>query len=132
MSKAPRLVLIADDEPTIGQLLDRIMRPLGIATIVVDNGADAIAAARQHAAELSAAFIDIQMPRINGLVVAQDIHQHLPQLPIVLMSAGIPPNLAANAALPALAGFLQKPFSLDTVRMLLAQLGLAGAPPSTP
>ena len=131
MSQAPRLVLIADDEPEIGRLLARIMRPLGVATVVVTNGSDAIAAAHQHAAELAAAFIDIQMPDINGVVVAQNLLQILPQLPIVLMSAGLPPNLASNVAQPALAGFLQKPFSIDTIRTLLVQMGLAN-PPAPP
>lgn len=129
MSKAPRLVLIADDDSDIGRLLARIMRLLDITPIVVANGTDAIAAAHQQAADLAAAFIDIQMPDINGVVVAQNIRQLLPQLPIVLMSAGIPAHLAATVAQLGLAGFLQKPFSIDTVRSLLTQLGLTGASP---
>lgn len=132
MSKAPRLVLIADDEPDIGRLLARIMRPLDITPVVVANGTDALAAAQQYAAELAAAFIDIQMPDINGVVVAQTIRQQLPHVAIVLMSAGIPAHLSPSVAQLSLAGFLQKPFSLDTVRTLLAQLGLSGAPPQAP
>jgi DNA-binding NtrC family response regulator len=124
MPGAPRLVLIADDDGDIGRLLARIMRPHGITTIVVVNGTDAIAAAQRHATELAAAFLDIQMPDITGVDVAIAIQHLIPQLPIVLMSAGIPAHLATSISQLPLAVFLQKPFQIDSVRTLLAQLGL--------
>jgi two-component system cell cycle sensor histidine kinase/response regulator CckA len=129
MPPAPRTVLIADDERDIGILLARIMRPLGLTPIVVMNGADAIAAARHHAHELAAAFLDIQMPDMTGVDAAIAIQKLLPQLPIVLMSGGVPAHLASNIAQLRLAGFLQKPFRIDDVRTLLTQLGLTGTTP---
>ncbi len=129
MPGAPRLVLIADDDGDIGRLLARIMRLLGITTIVVVNGTDAIVAAQRHATELAAAFLDIQMPDITGVDVAIAIQPLMPQLPIVLMSAGIPAHLAASITQLRLAGFLQKPFQIDSVRTLVAQLGLTGPTP---
>jgi two-component system, cell cycle sensor histidine kinase and response regulator CckA len=129
MPPAPRVVLIADDERDIGILLARIMRPLGLTPIVVANGADGIDAARHHAHELAAAFLDIQMPGITGIDAAIAIQKLLPQLPIVLMSGGIPAHLASNIAQLSLAGFLQKPFGIDDVRTLLTQLGLTGTMP---
>jgi CheY-like chemotaxis protein len=129
MPPAPRIVLIADDERDIGILLVRIMRPLGFTPIVVMNGLDAITAARHHAHELAAAFLDIQMPGITGIDAAIAIQKLLPQLPIVLMSGGIPAHLASNIAQLRLAGFLQKPFGIDDVRTFLTQLGLTGTTP---
>src|SRR6266496_1662018 len=129
MPPAPRTVLIADDERDIGNVLARIMRPLGLTPLVVLNGADAIDAAHQHAHELAAAFLDIQMPVMTGIDAAIAIQKLLPQLPIVLMSGGIPAHLASNIAQLSLAGFLQKPFRIDEVRTLLTQLGLTGTTP---
>jgi CheY-like chemotaxis protein len=129
MPPAPRTVLIADDERDIGNVLARIMRPLGLTPIVVVNGADAIAAARRHAHELAAAFLDIQMPVMTGIDAAIVIQQLVPHLPIVLMSGGIPAHLASNIPQLSLAGFLQKPFGIDDVRTLLTQLGLTGTTP---
>jgi two-component system, cell cycle sensor histidine kinase and response regulator CckA len=129
MPPAPRVVLIADDNRDIGVLLTRIMRPLGLAPIVVTTGADAIAAARHHALELAAAFLDIQMPDMSGVDAAIVLQQLVPQLPIVLMSGGIPAHLASNIGQLSLAGFLQKPFRIDEVRTLLTQLGLTGTIP---
>jgi DNA-binding NtrC family response regulator len=129
MPLAPRTVLVADDDRDIGLLLARIMRPLGLTPIVVVNGLDAITAARQHADELAAAFLDIQMPGIKGVDAAIAIQKLLPQLPIVLMSGAITAHQASNIAQLRLAGFLQKPFRIDEVRRLLAQLGLTGTTP---
>lgn len=124
MPTAPRSVLIADDEKDIATLLARIMRPLGLTPILVANGNDAIAAAHTSAADLCAAILDVQMPGITGVDAAIAIHQLLPHLPIVLMSGALLSNVAARRAPIPLAGMLQKPFTIQEVRTLLAQIGL--------
>src|SRR5262245_21140848 len=119
MPLAPRHVLIADDERDIATLLTRILTPLGFIEIIVTNGNDAITAAQGHASELCLAILDIQMPGTNGIDAAIAIHQSLPLLPIVLMSGGIAPNLAARIAQAPLAGVINKPFSIQQVHTLL-------------
>src|SRR5215207_7963480 len=106
MPTAPRHVLIADDERDIATLLARIMVPLGLTPIVVYNGSDAIISARTYAQELCLAILDIQMPGTNGVDAAIAIYQVLPQVPIVLMSGGIPQNLVARIVHIPLAGML--------------------------
>jgi len=64
---------------------------------------------------------------MTGVDVALVIQQSMPELPIVLMSAGIPTQLVSNVAQLSLAGFLQKPFTIQAVRTLLVQLGLTSA-----
>ena len=124
MPAAPRRVLIADDERDIATLLARIMTPLGLTPIVVNNGSDAIIEAQTYAQELCLAILDIQMPGTNGVDAAIAIYQLLPHVPIVLMSGGIPLNLTTRIGQVQLAGMLTKPFSLQEVRILLSQLGL--------
>ena len=124
MPAAPRRVLIADDERDIATLLARIMTPLGLTPIVVNNGSDAIIEAQTYAQELCLAILDIQMPGTNGVDAAIAIYQLLPHVPIVLMSGGIPLNLTTRIRQVQLAGMLTKPFSLQEVRILLSQLGL--------
>lgn len=123
MPPTPRTVLVADDDPDIGVLLARIMRRYGLTPLVVMNGSDAISAA-QHNDELVAAFLDIHMPGITGVDAAIAIQKLLPQLPIVLMSAGIPANLASSVAQLSLSGFLQKPFQIMTCEHCFRNLDL--------
>ena len=69
------------------------------------------------------------MPNMSGVDAAMVIQQLVPQLPIVLMSGGIPAHRASNIGQLTLVGFLQKPFRIDEVRTLLTQLGLTGTLP---
>ena len=129
MPAAPRHVLIADDERDIATLLARILTPLGLIPIVVNNGSDAISAAQIDAHVLCLAILDIQMPGINGVDAAIAIYQLVPHVPIVLMSGGIPPNLATRIAQIPLAAMLTKPFRIQEIHTLLVQLGLIGPRP---
>ena len=124
MPAVPRHVLIADDEQDIATILARIMAPLGLIPIVVNNGSDAITATQTYAQELCLAILDIQMPGTNGVDAAIAIYRLLPHVPIVLMSGGIPQQLATRIAQISLAGMLTKPFSIQEVHTLLVQLGL--------
>jgi two-component system cell cycle sensor histidine kinase/response regulator CckA len=129
MPIAPRTVLIADDERDIAAVLARILTALSLTPIVVYNGSDAITAAQTNAQELCLAILDIQMPGVNGIDAAIAINQLIPHVPIVLMSGGIPPNLATHTAQITLAGMLTKPFRIQEVHTLLIQLGLISARP---
>ncbi len=124
MPAAPRHVLIADDERDITTVLARIITPLGLIPIVVHSGSNAITAAQTHAHELCLAILDIQMPGINGVDAAIAIYQLVPHVPIVLMSGGIPQNLATRIAQIPLAGMLTKPFRIQEVNLLLVRIGL--------
>jgi two-component system, cell cycle sensor histidine kinase and response regulator CckA len=129
MPPAPRHVLIADDERDIATLLARILTPLGLTPIVIYNGSDAITSAQSHAHELCLAILDVQMPGTNGVDAAITIYQLAPHVPIVLMSGGIPQNLATRIAQIPLAGMLTKPFTIQEVHTLLIQLGLISPRP---
>ena len=129
MPPAPRHVLIADDEQDIATLLARIMTPLGLIPTVVNNGSDAISAAQTSADELCLAILDIQMPGVNGVDAAIAISQRVPHVPIVLMSGGIPQNLATRITQVPLAAMLAKPFRIQEVHTLLIQLGLISPRP---
>jgi len=64
------------------------------------------------------------MPGINGVDAAIAIYQLVPHVPIVLMSGGIPQNLATRIAQIPLAGMLTKPFRIQEVNLLLVRIGL--------
>jgi CheY-like chemotaxis protein len=125
MTASQRRVLIADDEVVIGIIISRVIAPLGLTPTIVHDGAAAITAAQTYADELCCAFMDITMPRVGGVEAAQVIHQLLPNLPIVLMSGSLAHQVAQQIGQLQLAGVLSKPFTIDELRALLGQLGLA-------
>ena len=64
---APRLVLVADDEPAIQLLVTRAIDQLGLVALPVSDGAAAIMAVAARRADLICAVLDITMPLVNGV-----------------------------------------------------------------
>jgi DNA-binding LytR/AlgR family response regulator len=75
MTDTPKAkAVIADDEPALAQALQRHLAALWpelTIAAVARNGLEAAAAIREHAPDV--AFLDIQMPGLTGLEVAQGI-----------------------------------------------------------
>src|SRR4051794_32187646 len=103
-------VLIADDEPSILDILQRVIGSMGLTPIIVADGAEAIAVIHTLHARLIGAILDIRMPEINGVDLAESIRQIIPDLPIVFISGGSPPQTLERAKQLPRSVFLQKPF----------------------
>ncbi|MFN8353620.1 MAG: LytTR family DNA-binding domain-containing protein [Spirosomataceae bacterium] len=75
-------ILIADDEPIARDLLLHFLRkqPDTEVISVCTNGQEALEAIRQHQPDL--AFLDIQMPELNGLELAKQLQ--INRLPVVV------------------------------------------------
>jgi signal transduction histidine kinase len=83
---AARRVLIVDDEPALATLIAQQLQPLGVQTVQVTSGADAIA--RLRAERFDAMTLDILMPGMNGFDVL-DVVRADPQLrdmPVIFVS----------------------------------------------
>jgi CheY-like chemotaxis protein len=129
MPALPSILLIADDEPVISTLVARVAMQAGFTPLIVHNGADAITAAQTYVGALVGAILDVRMPGLTGVDVAEAIHQPLPALPLVLMTASVPPHLLSRIAQLPLVALLPKPFPLATLRTILTQLRLPGQTP---
>jgi CheY-like chemotaxis protein len=113
------LVLVADDEPSIQDLLTRVIQRLGLVAICVGDGAAAITAVQAHCDKLICAIMDVVLPGVNGVDAAHAIQAIAPSLPIVLMSGSIPRAYKDRIAQLRLAGMLTKPFSVVHLQDLL-------------
>ena len=116
---ARKLVLVADDEPAIQTLIERVLIELDLVPVLVGDGAAAIAAVETHHRELVCAILDIGMPGANGVDAAHVIQRIAPHVAIMLMSGAVPANCAGHIARLRLAGMLHKPFLLTTLRELI-------------
>lgn len=113
MSSAPRILLIEDDEPLAGILADHL-RARGY-DVTASPTAEAAQAALLAGLRPDIVLLDINLPGETGWsLVKSDI----------LLAAGDPPVVVASAmsVSPArlrdngVAGYLPKPFALETLR----------------
>jgi signal transduction histidine kinase/DNA-binding response OmpR family regulator len=83
---ARRRVLIVDDEPALATLIAQQLQPLGVQTVQVNSGAEAIARLRTE--RFDAMTLDILMPGMNGFDVLARVRAD-PQLrgiPVIFVS----------------------------------------------
>lgn len=113
------LLLIADDEPSVLQVLQRLGSKLGYEVVVCENGTAAIAAMRERPADL--ALVDLRMPDISGLDVLKQFRLDAPRCDVILMTAYAAVDSAVEAMKLGAREYMTKPFDFDRLRGLLAE-----------
>lgn len=120
---APRgseTILVAEDEPQIRRLTERVLSRLGYVVLVAGDGQEAIALANLHEGGLHLLVTDMVMPGMGGGELARRIHERWPNTRLLLMSGY---SEALVAAEYGGAPFLAKPFTplelADAVRRAL-------------
>lgn len=116
-------VLIIDDDPAIRRVLRRLIEREGHSVTEAENGKMAL---RRFAGEPADLVIsDIYMPEMDGIELLIWLQEAHPETRLIAMSGGgsLPADhlLDAARALGAVA-VMEKPFSIDTVRRLLADV----------
>ena len=115
-------VLIADDDRIILALLEKGFKKYAdqFEIIMVPDGQEAIAVLDQEPIDL--VVTDIQMPRLDGVMLLAYIHTYHPRTPCIVMTSHGSEHLKAK--LPReLIRFVQKPFKVDHMaRAVMAAL----------
>ncbi len=83
---ARRRVLIVDDEPALATLIAQQLQPLGVQTVQVSSGADALA--RLRAEHFDAMTLDVLMPGMDGFAVLTAVRANaqLRDIPVIFVS----------------------------------------------
>jgi PAS domain S-box-containing protein len=115
-------VLLVDDEETVRDALASDCWHLGFDVLHAGDGWEALRVLARHGTErIGVVLLDWTMPRLDGGATLREIRQLAPDLPVVVMSAYSEQELADHFADQNVAGFLPKPFTLETVRHRLRQ-----------
>lgn len=104
-------VLIADDEPEIGRVLQRFLTPKGYDVRVVDNGHDAIAEVQKDKPQV--VLLDIQMPGIGGMETLTKIKEIDPQIVVIMVTAVKDESTGMEALNLGADDYITKPIDLN-------------------
>ncbi len=127
--------LVVDDNATNRQILQRQLAAMGVMSLAVATGAQALAALREHAAGLryDVAILDLEMPGMDGLMLAQLIKTDpaLASTRLLMMSSrGGRSDMGAQEV--HIDGWLIKPVKqTQLLRALAAACGTGAAEPAT-
>lgn len=101
-------VFIVDDDRSIGQLMERMLRSVGLKYRVFHSGDEFLDAFPDDSA--GCLVLDIRMPGIGGLEVQQALKDRGWQLPIIFMTGYADVTMAVDAMQNGAFGFVEKPF----------------------
>jgi two-component system sensor histidine kinase/response regulator len=121
-------ILVADDEPVNREIAQLQLEVVGLVADTAVDGAEAVALARENS--YAAIFMDMQMPKLNGVEATKEIRQ-LPgcrDTPIIAMTANAFAEDKAQCVAAGMNDFLSKPFNPDELfAILLRSLAKGGA-----
>ena len=117
-------ILIVDDDPALGIVLEALLRQAGYLPRVVQSAEAAQAAIEQHAVD--AILSDVKMPGMDGLDLLTVLGERRPDLPVVLITAHGTVPLAVEAMKRGAADFLLKPFDRDEILFVMRKVLAAG------
>jgi signal transduction histidine kinase/ActR/RegA family two-component response regulator len=113
------MVLVVDDEEAVRSLCMDLVRQLGFRAIGAGDGEEALQLFAEHADELTCVLLDLTMPRMDGLSAFREMKRLRPEVPVILCSGYSEHNATQQFAGEGLAGFIQKPYSLEELHLNL-------------
>jgi CheY-like chemotaxis protein len=108
------LVLIIDDERAVREAVSDILELEGINVLTAANGDEGIAVYKERAGDIDLVLLDLSMPGKSGREIFIELQEFDPQVRIMLSSGYSEADATRGFAPPAMVGFLQKPYRIDT------------------
>ena len=116
-------VLIVDDDPIMGELLDALLTVEGYRVTRAHSGEEALQVAREGTPKPDVILCDIQMPGMRGDELAKTLaaaraNRTLPSSSVIIAMSGSSPRAEE---LESFDGLLRKPFSVTDYMRAVAQ-----------
>jgi CheY-like chemotaxis protein len=113
-------VLVIDDEEDIREVVEAVLEARGIRVLAAEDGRRGIEVFRQHAGEIDAVLLDMNMPGMSGEAVYKALMAEWPDTKVILSTGYSEQEAASHFANAPLAGFVHKPY---TASMLVDRIG---------
>ena len=112
---APPRVLVVDDEPSMRELLEIVLRREGYEVLVADNGRTAMAALERHPIDLL--ISDIKMPDMSGVEVLRAARSIDQDILAIMITAFASTETAVEALRLGAHDYISKPFKVDELKL---------------
>jgi DNA-binding NtrC family response regulator len=120
MTETQSRILVADDERNIRKTLSLVLEGAGYEVDVAADGDEARNLCRERHPDI--AFVDLRMPKMQGLEVLSHIRAISPKTAVVIITAYGTASNAVEAMKLGAVDFIQKPFDPKIIEVLAQEI----------
>ena len=120
--KGDGTVLLVDDDETIIEVGQNMLRVIGYDVLIASNGKEAIEKYKQYHENIQIVILDMIMPEMNGSDTYDRLKEINPDIKVLLSSGYNKDGMAAEILNRGCNGFIQKPFHLKELSLNLFNL----------
>lgn len=110
-------ILVVDDEESIREFLDIMLRKEGYEVTMAEDGAKAIDVLKKKTFDL--VISDMQMPQVTGMELLKHVKDNFPDLLFMMITAFGTTETAVEAMKLGAYDYITKPFKIDEVRIVI-------------
>ncbi|MGH7510150.1 MAG: PAS domain S-box protein [Gemmatimonadales bacterium] len=115
-------LLLVEDEAPVRDSVRRLLEFHGYTVIEASNGADALRIYENNANGIDLVLTDLVMPEMGGNELVERLRASRPDLRVLFMSGYADRNTTGNGSTRTGTGFVEKPFTVDTLMRRLREV----------
>ncbi len=112
-------VLVVDDEEGVLSVCKAMVAYLGFTVLTASDGNEALSVFQERASEIDLVILDLSMPVMDGMTTLPELLRINPDVKVILSSGFDREDAMKGFSGKGIAGFIQKPYSLEKLRMAL-------------
>jgi PAS domain S-box-containing protein len=121
-ARAPRRILLIDDEPAVRLVTGKMLRELGHQVLTADSGARGLELLKRQPEAIDLVILDLTMPAQSGEQTFEQLRLVRADLPVVITSGFQVEDASLLLKKPYVVGFLEKPHTMTSLEMVLASV----------
>ncbi len=117
-------VLIVDDMPLIGRMIEKEINALGYKLIMVSNVQDAMIQLSAYGQHIECILLDWHLPGVNGIDWLRHIKgiENYAKIPVVMLTSNSTKQHIVQAFATGCEQYLIKPFNMDDLKLKVSEV----------
>ena len=108
-----KTILVVDDEPVVLEVASSMLESAGHTVLKASDGQKCVELFTQHKGDIGLVLLDNTMPNMNGEEAFRELRKIDPDVKVILSSGYNEQEATSHFVGEGLAGFIQKPYSLE-------------------
>jgi CheY-like chemotaxis protein len=110
-ARVDEVVLVAEDEPMVRNIMARTLRECGYAVLEAGHGGEALEMVEAHQGRISLIVADLVMPDMGGREMAAQLAERWPDVPVLFTSGYTGLDVVRRGLMEEGQQFVQKPLA---------------------